>query len=117
MEVGTMKKTEYLALNPSVDPASVSELGTYDLYIYCLTHGSGFMMEDGNTYKYWHDAGPVVTSLGATIGYSFNSLDDYDEQFTISSSDGARCVMVDRPDVIGTMDGYGLFQTMFHVVF
>ena len=25
MEVGTMKKTEYLALNPSVDPDSVSE--------------------------------------------------------------------------------------------
>ena len=116
MEVGTMKKTEYLEMYPAVDPASVSEIGTYDLYIYCLTHGSGFMMEDGKTYKYWHDAGPVLTSLGGTIGYSFNSSDD-DEQYVIDCDDGARCVMVDRPDVIGTMDGYGLFQTPFHVVF
>jgi hypothetical protein len=61
MEVGTMKKTEYMALNPSVDPASVSE---FDLARFAFLYQDdcrGFMMKNkGGTFSYfkstdnWH---------------------------------------------------------------
>ena len=45
MEVGTMQKTEYLALNPSVDPALVYEINIED-FIYQYQQGeSGFMLK------------------------------------------------------------------------
>lgn len=121
MEVETMKKTEYLALHPAVDPLTVSQIGNDALAAYCRSNGVGFMMEKGKNeedYQYWVFDSYLKDSAGAIVGYCFLN-GELEEVHRFASrlllEVGETAVMVDR-DVFGTRNGFTGFETKFHVV-
>ena len=118
MEVGTMKKTEYMALNPSVDPASVSE---FDLARFAFLYQDdcrGFMMKNkGGTFSYFKS-----TENCHWMEYDYRSekrsevlveFEDWNgEKFLLKGSDSV--LMVEGPTV--GYHGLNTYETAFQVV-
>lgn len=121
MEVGIMKKTEYLALNPSADPDSVSE---FDLARFAFLYQDdrrGFMMKNkGGTFSYFkstdncywaeYDLASKSSEKPSEVLVQFEDWNG--EKFLLKGWDTV--LMVDGPTV--GYHGLNTYETAFQVV-
>ena len=123
MEVETMKKTEYLALNPSVDPDSVSEISIEGFIYYYQQGQSGFMLKgkDGLfTYYMSIEEQDDAWSKSdiACIAYKWP-----DRTLAVFEDWHGKCIFAKGSDTVIMVDGptvgyFGLdtYETAFQVV-
>ena len=134
MEVGIMKKTEYLTLNPAVDPETVHEIEAGELVAYCRYEGMGVMMRknDSPDYEYWVFDSYGYKSLDPRCSKAVDSYrflnGEYEGAHRFADrkifNRGDTLLLIDGEvvgsrDQVGASNGYykdTCFGTKFHVV-